>query len=129
MKTLIVTTFILAMISVCFAQDRAEVLKKNGEVLVQYGDQLLSPTEVIPVNKNVDVYVVRSGDVGTSVIITVYRGIIWDKNNSKVLGMFPYKYEAKGDPGYRIDQPEWNIESSRIQIMDINLELDITIEL
>jgi|GEM_PF-4580706 hypothetical protein len=129
MKTLVFTAFIFAMSSVCFAQDSAEVMKRNGEILVQYGDQLLSPTEVIPVNTSVDIYVVRSGDVGTSVIITVYRGIIWDKKNSKVLGMFPYKYAAKGDPGYRIDQPEWNIENKRIQIKDINLELVTTIDL
>lgn len=129
MKTALIALFLLISSSISWSQESAEVMKRNGDTLIQYGEDLLSPTEVIPVNESVDIYVVRSGDVGTSVIITVFRGIIWDKEKGQVLGMFPYKYEAKGDPGYKIDQPEWDIQKKTIRVKDLNLELDTTINL
>lgn len=129
MKTIFITLFLLVSVGKALAQDSAEVMKRNGKTLIEYGEELLSPTEVVSVNENVDIYVVRSGDIGTSVIITVFRGIIWDKEKNQVLGMFPYKYEAQGDPGYKIDQPEWDIKETTIRVKDLNLELDTTINL
>lgn len=129
MKYILIALFLMLSSTSSWAQETAEVMKRNGETLIQYGEKLLSPTKVVPVNKSVDIYVVRSGDIGTSVIITVFRGIIWDKKRGQVLGMFPYRYEVQGDPGHKVDQPEWDIQKKSIHIKDLNLELDTTVNL
>lgn len=129
MQTFLIISSLFFTIGLAGAQDNAEVMKRNGQTFVQYGEQLLSPTEVVPVNEDVEIYVVRSGDVGTSVIITVFRGIIWDKQRKQVLGMFPYKYKKQGGPEQKIDQPEWDIREEVIHIRDVNIELETTVNL
>lgn len=129
MQAVFITMLLLITLLPVHSQDKAEVMKKNDKTYIQYGEDLVEPTDVISVNERVDIYVVRSGDVGTSVIITVFRGIIWDKEKKEVLGMFPYKYKALNDPGYKIDQPEWDIQKEIIKIKDLNMNLETTVNL
>lgn len=112
-----------------FSQDSAVVKKTGTKVEIVYGEETVSPVEIKKINSDVVLYVVKSGEVGTSVLVTIYRGIIWSESQQKVLGMFPYRYEVSSDSPYQIDQPVWDITETRISIEDSNIDLKTSIDL
>jgi hypothetical protein len=131
-KILINTTIIIVFAiygQSSFSQDSAVVRKMNNKVEIEYGDQKVSPVETIKVNSDVSLYIVKSGEVGTTVMVTIYRGIIWSESSQKALRMYPYKYEISGEAPYEIDQPIWTITPQKISIEDSNIDLKTALDL
>lgn len=129
MKVLICLIIIMFGPLQAFTQETAVVKKVGTKIEIEYGEETVSPVEVKTVNSDVVLYVVKSGEVGTSVMVTIFRGIIWSESKQKVLGMFPYRYEVSSDAPYEIEQPVWDISQTKISIEDSNIDLKTSIDL
>lgn len=119
----------LFIISFSYAQENAVVKKLNDKIVIEYGEQLVTPIQTINVNTDVTLYVIKSGDIGTSVMVTVFRGIIWSESQKRVLAMYPYRYEVSADSPYDIDQPVWTITERKISVEDSNIDLKTSLDL
>lgn len=129
MKKIFLLFSLATSLSTSFAQDSAVVKRVDNKIAIEYGEQTVTPTQTISVNSDVTLYVIKSGDVGTSVMVTVYRGIIWSESEQKVLAMYPYRYEVSADAPYEIDQPVWTISEKKISVEDSNIDLKTSLDL
>lgn len=128
-KKLFTVILLLLSATSAYAQDTAVVKRHHNKISIEYGDQTVEPVETKKINANVTLYIVKSGEVGTTVMVTIYRGIIWNEAEQKLVGMYPYKYVVGEDAPYQIDQPIWKIGDKSITIEDSNIDLNLTIDL
>lgn len=62
-----------------------------------------------------DLIVYYAGSAGTKYQVSIYRAIIFDRDNNRFLGDFPFRYESKS---YEVDQPQWKFLKNKIEITD-----------
>lgn len=86
-------------------------------------------SDVLNLTYNHIVIVYLSGSVGSSAIINIYRGLIFDTDEMAFIGDFPYKYEKQNDMDDELTQPEWNIKDGKLQIKDIYEGIDTLLDL
>lgn len=97
------------------------------ELVWDAGGPNLSEVKDISVQHIAVVYL--SGSVGTSSIINIYRGLIFDKDELKFVGDFPYRYEDQSDGSDKLAQPEWNLKEGILHIKDEIEGIDTQLEL
>jgi hypothetical protein len=81
----------------------------------------LTPTHLI--------VVYLSGSVGTSAIMDIYRGLIFDTDEMVFVGDFPYKYEHQNGTDEALTQPEWTLKDGKLHIKDVTEGIDTVVDL
>lgn len=146
MKHLLVLLFSITSFNIFADTGDWEVVIIDGQSVVQHkqnpsiqretfrarpGSEIV---KVLPVegNINYEIIVYFSEVAGTSTMIKSERAMIFDKNEQKLIGDFPWSYETLDlEPGESetYPQPQWDISAGQIKIEDESVGLEETISI
>ncbi len=104
-------------------EGEASVFVSGGEVFVKRDGRTMPVLEERSLDRDTTLYVVHEGDHGTSVMVSVFNGVVWSKARDRALAILPWRYEAEDAP-YELTQPVWSFAPGVVHVRDEETGVD-----
>ena len=81
-------------------------------------------------HENLDIIVINMGEMGTQCLVLIQNAFIFDKNNGKFLGEFPFQRVNKDDSSKSCNTKKvvWKYNKNKIEIVDKNTDSKFSVD-